>query len=469
MTRYHLNSKGSFSLCNARKRACPFEDFEFTPEQKDMINNPSLYQERANEYGKENVRPFIMKLPETIDNIITEIQEEGTPLIVGGAVRDSITGSSNKDIDIEVHGTTIDSLAQFLKNKGYIVDEVGKEFGVLKVSGRGVTDLDVSVPRKENRVGAGHRSFEVVMDTEMTLLEAAERRDFTLNAMMYDHVNHMIIDPSRGLSDLNRRVLRHVSGKFSEDPLRVLRGFQFAARFNLRWAPDTRELAQSIRSEYEHLSTERVQGEWEKFFTKSTKPLNGVIALQESGWDDISPGLKESLSSEMVQKRINEITHLKKDKDIIGSALIARNMNQKDRKDFYSISLIGRDKQDIAEDLAKFKSSDASTTYLRKKLAFELRSRGFTFERLYSYGKVIDDKEIIEVSQKAALEGIYTSYEPDFVMGKDILECSSKKPGPWVGEIISQFREMQYRGNFKTKKEALEILDNFIKKKKYLN
>lgn len=210
------------------------------------------------------------------------INAGGRPLLVGGAVRDVLLGFAPKDIDIEVYGLAAEVLADVLASFGK-VNAVGRSFGVLKLRLPSGDDVDVALPRRENKIGAGHRGFLVAPDPTMTPEEAALRRDFTINAMALTP-DGTLIDPTSGAEDLRRRVLRHTSPAFAEDPLRVLRGMQFAARFGLRMAPETVALCRSLLPEADTLSVERVWGEWAKWAQKSTDPAAGLLVLQETGW-----------------------------------------------------------------------------------------------------------------------------------------------------------------------------------------
>lgn len=179
-------------------------------------------------------------------------------LIVGGFVRDSIQGVPSSDVDIEVYGLSLDRIEGDLSLAGFRVDAVGKAFGVLKVD----NEIDVSVPRRENKVGVGHRDFNMVPDAQMSVREAAARRDFTINSMAM-RTDGSIVDPFGGLHDIEDKVLRHTSEAFAEDPLRVLRGMQFASRFDMRVGPCTALLCQSMNLLW--LSKERVWAEWRKW------------------------------------------------------------------------------------------------------------------------------------------------------------------------------------------------------------
>ena len=215
----------------------------------------------------------------------------GRPMLVGGCVRDTLLGLPAKDIDIEVYGVTDpDALAAALAQVG-TVTEAGKSFGVFKVR-RGGTEVDVSLPRLESKTGAGHRGFTVIPDGDLGFEQASARRDFTVNAIMYDPATEEIIDCHGGRDDLKAGILRHTSEAFADDPLRVLRGVQFAARFGFTMAEETARLCQWLAPQYRQLSVERVWGEWEKTGTRGKNVSAALAVLRETGWDDWYPGLR---------------------------------------------------------------------------------------------------------------------------------------------------------------------------------
>lgn len=215
----------------------------------------------------------------------------GTPLIVGGSVRDAIAGKPVKDVDIENYGLDSDKLIAALSEHGK-VDAVGQSFGVYKLRLRNGEDLDVSVPRRENKTGAGYRGFDVAPDPHMTPEEASHRRDFTMNAMAYDPFTGEVLDFHGGAAHLEQGTLRHVGPAFAEDPLRVLRAMQFAGRFGMQLDAETAELARSLKDEYPHIAKERIWVEWEKLLTKASRPALGLEVLRQSGWDEFYPELQ---------------------------------------------------------------------------------------------------------------------------------------------------------------------------------
>ena len=202
----------------------------------------------------------------------------GRPQVVGGSVRDALLGEPVKDIDIEVFGLPVRELENLL-TPHYPVDEVGKAFSVFKIRG---IDIDISLPRRESKSGEGHKGFAVEGDPNMDRREAAGRRDFTVNAISWDPVEDRIFDPFDGLADLERGILRHTTERFSEDPLRVLRAMQIAARFSFQVFSDTVELCR--RMEPENLPLERIFEEFRKLLLKGREISVGLDFLRSCGW-----------------------------------------------------------------------------------------------------------------------------------------------------------------------------------------
>lgn len=225
-----------------------------------------------------------MQLPADLRAMLEAVRPVGRPRLVGGGVRDALLGHEPKDFDIEVAGIDFETLHRVLAPFG-ATDVVGRSFGVIKVRSRATgEEYDFSLPRRESKTGAGHRGFAVAPDPALSDAEAAARRDFTLNAIAWDPFTGEYIDPHGGRRDLEKRVLRHTSAAFVEDPLRVLRAFQLAARFDFTLAPETAALCRSISDTFRELPVERVWGEWEKWAAKAQKPSRGLAVLEETDW-----------------------------------------------------------------------------------------------------------------------------------------------------------------------------------------
>src|SRR5262249_45401838 len=139
----------------------------------------------------------------------------GRAMLVGGWVRDRLLGKESKDYDVEVYGLEPDRLRLLLRECGR-VNTVGEHFAVYKLVPAGLADrerveIDVSIPRRESKSGRGHRAFTIEGDPQMSFAEAARRRDFTINAILYDPLADEFVDPYGGRGDLDERRLRAVA------------------------------------------------------------------------------------------------------------------------------------------------------------------------------------------------------------------------------------------------------------------
>lgn len=230
-------------------------------------------------------------IPQELKQVISKLQAAGgTPYLVGGSVRDMMLNIQPKDLDLEVYGLSTDDIIRAIQPLGK-VDTVGQTFGVILLK-MGKQVFDIAVPRRESKVGVGHKGFVAQPDPTMIPEEAASRRDFTINALMMDFSNDTILDFYGGVEDLDNKILRHVGPAFAEDPLRVLRGFQFVSRFDLTVDPETAELCQQLFSEYHSLPVERIWNEWLKWALKGKHPSRGLKFLRDTGWIEAYPEIK---------------------------------------------------------------------------------------------------------------------------------------------------------------------------------
>ena len=201
----------------------------------------------------------------------------GKAFFVGGSVRDSILGKLVKDLDIEVYGIPAKHLLDIYR-KHYRLNLVGKSFGVLKLNDY---PIDISIPRRESKSGEGHRDFTIVSDEKMEYREACSRRDFTVNSILYDPLTCEAIDPFDGIGDIGKRVLKHCSEKFSEDPLRVLRLMRFSSTLDFDVADETVRI--SSKFDISPISLDRIYGEWSRMMVESIRPSRGMDFLRNSG------------------------------------------------------------------------------------------------------------------------------------------------------------------------------------------
>lgn len=262
-------------------------------------------------------------------------------LVVGGFVRDALLGRRPTDADVEVYGMSAGRLEKFLDElfPGK-VDKVGKTFGIFSLSLGDGLEMDIALPRRESKVGEGHKGFEVEGDPIMGVDEAARRRDFTINSMAADILSGEVYDPFGGIDDLRTKTLRVTDPeRFQDDALRIYRGVQFSARLGLMAEYETLRLMREMvergeltilvdarkmrdlpKSEIDGkllergdlmpilkgsvqrgLTSPRITDEWKKLLLKAPRPSVGLdlardLGILERYYPEINGGERQRLA-----------------------------------------------------------------------------------------------------------------------------------------------------------------------------
>jgi putative nucleotidyltransferase with HDIG domain len=242
-----------------------------------------------------------MYRPEPLDARLAGALPPGSLYAVGGRVRDELRAGfegihpSGKDMDYLVAGVPIDELRRRLSQLGR-VDVVGAAFAILKLSVDGRT-VDVGLPRRELSVGHGHRDFEVQSGPDIPLEEDLARRDFRMNMLARALPGGELVDPYGGEADIRARridVLRPEA--FEEDPLRMLRAAQFAARFEYEVTPATLDAMAAAAPLASTVSAERIADELTKLLLQAPRPSIGLELLRTTGvlaeiWPELLEGV----------------------------------------------------------------------------------------------------------------------------------------------------------------------------------
>ena len=205
--------------------------------------------------------------------------------LVGGTVRDILRGAPIDSIDEDYVASRIalEDLTRILERFGSL-NLVGRSFGVIKFTARSERTVDISLPRTEFSTGPGHRDFDVRFDPSLPIERDLERRDFTMNSMAFHLGRGVLVDPLGGRDDLDRALLRvNRDDSFEEDPLRILRGAQFMARFGLTVEKGTRECMGRDARLVATISAERVRDELTKLLLLSERPSAGFLLMHETG------------------------------------------------------------------------------------------------------------------------------------------------------------------------------------------
>jgi tRNA nucleotidyltransferase (CCA-adding enzyme) len=236
------------------------------------------------------------------------VDQGGEVYEVGGPVRDRLLGRAYKDHDILVRNIPLAKLSSLLEGYGQVF-KVGRSFGILKFYPRSSPDLayDIALPRTEKSLGTGHRDFSVSSDPSLPIEEDLKRRDFTINAMAYHYQKGELIDPFKGQKDLEARILRQVTDQsFLEDPLRLLRGIQFAARLHLQIEETTWQAMKEHAGLIKTVSPERITDEISKLLT-AEKPSLGFNLMRDCGLlPHIFPELQKTVGVMQGNKRLGD-------------------------------------------------------------------------------------------------------------------------------------------------------------------
>ena len=224
-------------------------------------------------------------IPSTLTVILDAITKQGgKPYIVGGLVRDALTGfvSSKPDIDVEVYGLAIEQLITVLTTFGSLQNQ-NQSFGVFSL--KELPGVDFTLPRKEIKAGKNHRDFMIAIDPYLSVKEATKRRDFTINALLYEYQTGFILDFYDGLDAMhNQRIHMVNSESFEEDPLRVLRAARFASQLSYQVSDATKHICKQMVKEggLEQLSSSHIYREYSKLLV-TKNPVQGLSFLYDIG------------------------------------------------------------------------------------------------------------------------------------------------------------------------------------------
>lgn len=418
----------------------------------------------------------------------------GSPHFVGGTVRDHIWGKDPKDFDIEVSKLQWSELKDILSKFGE-VDVVGKQFAVLKLHHM---NADFSLPRRENKIGVGHKDFEIVADPNLPLEERCRRRDLTMNAIEMDPFTLKIDDPFNGQADMKACRLRATDPmKFVEDDLRSVRVAQFLSRFP-QMVPDEELIQLCAKADLSHLPGDRLWEEFRKLLLKGSRPDLGLEHLKVTGLLKFFPELQATvgcMQHPVFHAEGDVFTHTKmvlavasklrsgdeKEDLVLMFAALCHDLG-KPPTTVYSHEkkrLISHGHDDAgvkpAQDFLKRLNApnwvvDAVSVLVREHLKpYELikqncgqaayrrlarRMSGISLNLLAkvaisdSEGRVCMDPihqtraDINRFLELAAVAGVATSPPEDVVKGRDLL-TKGYTPGPIIGEILQKCREVQ--------------------------
>lgn len=214
--------------------------------------------------------------------------------LVGGCVRDAFLNRPTKDYDLVVRNVSKISLEKFLKNHGQ-VSLVGKRFGVFKFIPKNWTteEIDIALPRTEHSLNFSgvYKDFQIKSDARLEIQDDLSRRDFTINALAFNVTTDELVDPFRGLEDLQNKKIKTVGAadqRFQEDYSRMLRAIRFACQLNFKIEANTwRTLKTKIKNLNRKINGQQIVP-YEVIASELSKslqanPVQAVKLLDQSG------------------------------------------------------------------------------------------------------------------------------------------------------------------------------------------
>ena len=441
------------------------------------------------------------KIPGLSNDVIKKILERGKIYEVGGVVRDKYISPilPDKDKDYLVTGIPMENLCSLLREFGK-VDLVGKSFGVIKFlphkKYNGENVFDIALPRKEYSTGPGHKDFKVEFDHNLGVEEDLSRRDFTINAMAEDLSTKKLVDPLEGKKDIKKKLIRITNpNSFKDDPLRMLRGVQFSARFEFNLEERTFESLCENVDLISYVSPERIQEELNKLLLKAKYPSTGFRLMQRTGLlRKIFPELEAGVgvdqpggyhAYDVFEHSIQAVDYAPRELVIRLAALFhdvskpeCRELTE-DGSTFYSHDKKGArvtkkileglrysneiiEKATLLVDKHMFTTgvTDKGVRRLIRKMGGELVFSLLDLRRadVVAQGKGGETRDVDELEERIRLE---IERKPPFgvkdleVNGNDIMSKFDLQPSPLVGQILNHLLEMVLDDPDLNKKEIL--------------
>ncbi len=423
-------------------------------------------------------------------SIISRLRDKGRrAFIVGGAVRDMVMGHEPKDFDIATDASPAEVERIFER-----VHPVGARFGVSLVM-IGQNAFEVAMFRKDGVYEDGRRPGSVESSDEV---EDVRRRDFTINALIYDPEEDRVIDHVGGVADIRKGIIRTVGDpfqRFGEDRLRMLRAVRFAARFGFTIEPATMEAIRMNAPRVLTVSAERIGDELAKMFS-GPNPDRALTYLDESALLQVAlPEVAAMKGVEQSPEHHPEgdvFTHTRLMLQLFGGGTVIMGFavllhdvgkpptfTMTDRARFNRHDEIGAE---LAESILRRLRFDSETisrvsTLVRKHMQFMNvpRMRESTLRRFMAQPEFEELLELHRLDclashcdlstyeflrnriERQAEEDRPLTLPPPLITGEDLIALGMK-PGPEFGRILREVQDAQLEESLSTKSEALEFV-----------
>ncbi len=388
-------------------------------------------------------------------NVRSAIIDKGGKIYqIGGVVRDEMLGKVSKDLDLLVVGIDIKELGKIIEPFGK-VNLVGKSFGVLKFKPEGSSEeIDISVPRiDEKSTGKGHKDFEIKLGKGISLEQDQLRRDFWMNAMSKDIETGEVHDMGgRGKLDIENRVVRMINPQaFQDDPLRMLRAVQFAARFNFKIEPKTYKEIKNNAKLIKTVSAERFHEEFVKMFTKSTKPSYGIKLM-------IELGLMKFLFPQ-VRKVSGLVDKIPKANFPAFLAVMLKDLGSQAGKAAQKVMRVSNNDAESIDEIVRVMTNKKIQPSSKNEFAvvkWVENLNSYVIDSIDGYLQTVKSQTIANLFRDMKMKGKPTNRKELVVDGRDIIGIGIK--GPKVGKVLDWALEYAIRKGNQDKEKLLKAI-----------
>jgi len=382
------------------------------------------------------------------------IDKGGKIYQIGGVVRDEMLGKVSKDLDLLVVGIDIKELGKIIEPFGK-VNLVGKSFGVLKFKPEGSSEeIDISVPRiDEKSTGKGHKDFEIKLGKGISLEQDQLRRDFWMNAMSKDIETGEVHDMGgRGKLDIENRVVRMINPQaFQDDPLRMLRAVQFAARFDFKIEPKTYKEIKNNAKLIKTVSAERFHEEFVKMFTKSTKPSYGIKLM-------IELGLMKFLFPQ-VRKVSGLVDKIPKANFPAFLAVMLKDLGSQAGKAAQKVMRVSNNDAESIDEIVRVMTNKKIQPSSKNEFAvvkWVENLNSYVIDSIDGYLQTVKSQTIANLFRDMKRKGKPTNRKELVVDGRDIIGIGIK--GPKVGKVLDWALEYAIRKGNQDKEKLLKAI-----------
>ncbi len=388
---------------------------------------------------------------ESVSSLVTDFRDAGYELyLVGGVVRDVLLDEAEiQDIDLTTDARP-DQIREVIAPIAESIWAQGERFGTLGAKIGGI-DVEITTYRNET-YSADSRKPEVSFGD--TITEDLKRRDFTINAMAFDCIQGVIVDPFHGAQDLSDRVLRTPGDpetSFSDDPLRVLRAGRFAARLNLGFDSKLVEAARTQSDRISVVSAERITVELDKLLAADHLEVGFGFLGSAAFFETYLTWLADSAVRDLFLSDAASST----DVDLRRTLLFRRSPDSKleMEKLKYSRSSINHVASTVRA-VSDLQSDDDVKYVLRKlihKQTAEVVSGAVQCKAIDGDSEILNIYEDLVATESAQLELPLS--------GDEIMKRLGLETGPAVGSSLEKVAELMYRTGPITSEDAWKLLE----------